>query len=54
MSAPKSSIDQQWIDEQMAYFPPGSADGIVAMMRAFDRAHSRRQTSSERKGGKAA
>lgn len=53
MSA-RVEIDQQWIDEQMAHFPLGSADGIVAMMRAFDRTRRTQQAADIRKRGEAA
>ena len=52
MSA-RVEIDEQWIDEQLKHFPPGSMDGFVRQLRAFERA-DRRRTSSERKGGVAA
>lgn len=40
MKAP--DVSQAWVDEQLRHFPPGSMDGVVRMIRAFERADRER------------
>jgi hypothetical protein len=35
-------IDQAWVDEQLKHFPPGSMDGAVRLLRAYERADRER------------
>ncbi|MCM6776232.1 hypothetical protein NDR87_18940 [Nocardia sp. CDC159] len=50
-AAPEVRIDQSWVQEQLAHFPPGSMDGAVMMIRAYEKAERR---TPRRQAGEAA